>query len=408
MLIYVLVFIPIIFGWKPLVVISGSMEPTLKVGGLLYYKKCDLNDFKKDDILVFRSSKHIVSHRIVEKKEFGFITKGDANKKIDNNVVNNSVVMGIGTNWCIPYLGYYVSFLYNNKIIMFLVISLMVYLSYKEKKRFKNNIVMVFALFLTCQFCFSFFNTSTSVTNNFKTSDYNVKLYTDGGTLINDLRINKDVILPDAMKKGSTFDGWIKDEDGYRAEWIDTLYSFKVEPIIQGVTYPLGKSGFTFTIWKDDKIIASNVKYFNTLCVYDDVFKVVVNERDGYTINSFKTKTFVIQKNTSVNPSWIDNIPPVITNFKVENLGYYNSSLGARAGWNIRIYIEGYDTGSGINKYQTWLVPYQNGSGAEREDGNNRVLTNVLYLNKPEGRTFCAYVIDNAGNESEKCETIKI
>ena len=139
-----------------------------------------------------------------------------------------------------------------------------------------------------------------------------------------------------------------------------------------------------------------------------DVFKVVVNERDGYTINSFKTKTFVIQKNTSVNPSWIDNIPPVITNFKVENLGYYNSSLGARAGWNIRIYIEGYDTGSGINKYQTWLVPYQNGSGAEREDGNNRVLTNVLYLNKPEGRTFCAYVIDNAGNESEKCETIKI
>lgn len=384
------------------------MEPTLKVGGLLYYKKIDLNDFRKDDILVFKSSKHIVSHRVVERQEYGFVTKGDANKTNDNSMVNNINVLGRGTDWCIPYLGYYVSFLYNNKIIMLFVIGIMVYLNYKEKKKIKNNLIMVLVLFLSCQFCYSFFNTSSSVINSFKTSDYNVKLFTNGGTLVNDLRINKDVILPDAKKNGSTFDGWIKEEDGYKAEWIDTLYSFKVEPNIQGVTYPLGKSGFTFTILKNDKIIASNVKSFNTLCVYDDVFKVVVNERDGYAINSFKIKTFVIQKNTTVNPSWIDNIPPVITNFKVENLGFYNPSLGARAGWNIRIYIEGYDNGSGISKYQTWLVPYQNGSGAEREDGNNRLLTNVLYLDKTEGRTFCAYAIDKAGNEAEKCATIKI
>ena len=104
----------------------------------------------------------------------------------------------------------------------------------------------------------------------------------------------------------------------------------------------------------------------------------------------------------------IDSYGGKATPIKVENLGFYNPSLGARAGWNIRIYIEGYDSGSGISKYQTWLVPYQNGSGAEREDGNNRLLTNVLYLDKPEGRTFCAYAIDKAGNEAEKCATIKI
>ena len=35
-------------------------------------------------------------------------------------------------------------------------------------------------------------------------------------------------------------------------------------------------------------------------------------------------------------------------------------------------------------------------------------LKNVLYLEEKIGRTFCAYAIDNAGNESERCETIKV
>ena len=206
---------------------------------------------------------------------------------------------------------------------MFFVICLFCFLNYKEKKKIKSNLAIVFVLFLSCQFCYSFFNSSSSISNDLKTNSYNIKLFTNGGTLINDLKINKDVILPNIKKNGFSFNGWKKMSDGYHAEWID-------------------------------------------------------------------------------------NIPPVITNFRVENLGYYNPSLGARAGWNIRIYVDAYDNGSGIRKYQTWLVPYKNGSGAGREDGGERILTNVLYLNTQEGRTFCAYAIDNAGNESEKCETIKV
>ena len=407
-MVYVLVFIPIIFGWKPLVVISGSMEPTLNVGGLLYYKKIDLNDFKKDDILVFKSGKHIVSHRVVEKKEFCFVTKGDANNNIDNNVVNNSYVLGRGTNWCIPYLGYYVSFLYNNKIIMFLVITMMLWLSYKEKKKIKSNIGVFFVLLLSCQFCYSFFNTRLNITNIFKTSDYNVKLFTNGGTLTNDLKINKDVVLPDIKKDGSSFNGWKKEDDGYHAEWTNNKYNLSIGSIVQGVTYPNGKYGFTFSIWKNNELVGQNVQSYGGNCFYGDQIKIVVNEHNGYNITSFKSKTFVIEKDTTIYPAWVDNIPPVITSIRIENLGYYNPSLGARAGWNIKLYVNAYDNGSGISKYQTWLVPYKNGSGDPREDGRERILTNVLYLDKPEGRTLCAYAIDKVGNEAEKCETIKI
>lgn len=131
-----------------------------------------------------------------------------------------------------------------------------------------------------------------------------------------------------------------------------------------------------------------------------------VYDRDGYSVTSFRDKTWTVTSSFNINPTWYDNIPPTITSFSVTNHGYFNPSLGAKAGWNISIYINAYDNGTGISNYQTWLVPYGNGSGSGRKDGASRYMENVLYLNTAQGRTFCAYAIDGAGNESEKCETI--
>ena len=125
-LIYLFIFIPSLFGYKPLVVISDSMNPTLKVGGILYYHKLDINNFNKDDILVYQSKDHIISHRIVNVTETGFITKGDANNSIDFGEVNNNQVLGKGTNWCIPYIGYYADFIYTHKHYLYIGIFLLI------------------------------------------------------------------------------------------------------------------------------------------------------------------------------------------------------------------------------------------------------------------------------------------
>ena len=85
-IIYLIIFIPIIWGYKPLVIVSGSMEPILKVGGILYYKNVSLDEYKKDDILVYRIPDHNVSHRIVEINKNSFLTKGD---------VNDSMISGV-------------------------------------------------------------------------------------------------------------------------------------------------------------------------------------------------------------------------------------------------------------------------------------------------------------------------
>lgn len=138
-LIYLVIFIPSFWGHKPLVVISGSMEPTLHVGGILYYEGININDFDKDDILVYQLNKHTISHRIVDITKNGFLTKGDNNKSIDTYEVEKQQVIGKGTNWSIPYIGYYADFIYTHKYLLFIsvgviIIDLLVD-TYNDRKR---------------------------------------------------------------------------------------------------------------------------------------------------------------------------------------------------------------------------------------------------------------------------------
>ena len=142
LLMYLIIFIPKLFGYNPLVVISGSMEPTLKVGGLLYYEEIDINDFKEKDILVYELKDHIISHRVVEHLDNGFITKGDANKSYDSSIVSNTQVLGRGTNWSIPLLGYYADFIFRHKYILKILLSIGIidlFVDYLIKRKDRQN-----------------------------------------------------------------------------------------------------------------------------------------------------------------------------------------------------------------------------------------------------------------------------
>jgi signal peptidase len=119
-----MVFIPTFWGWKPLVVVSGSMEPTLKVGGILYYHEESMSDFDTGDILVYDIPEHTISHRIVEISDYGFTTKGDANNSVDSNLVEYNQVKGRGTNWSIPFIGYYANFIYAHKYLLFISVAI--------------------------------------------------------------------------------------------------------------------------------------------------------------------------------------------------------------------------------------------------------------------------------------------
>ncbi len=92
--------VPSIFGYKPFMVLSGSMETEIRKGDLIITKIVDPTTLKKDDVIAFRDAAGTVTtHRIIDLVEENgstyFITKGDNNSSQDRNLVELKDVEGI-------------------------------------------------------------------------------------------------------------------------------------------------------------------------------------------------------------------------------------------------------------------------------------------------------------------------
>ena len=262
---------------------------------------------------------------------------------------------------------------------------------------------------------------------NWGAENYTIQYNLNGGTLNNpkiSYNIEETFTLPIPTRIGYDFVGWtgsgistpiynltITNSTGnktFTANWKAKKYSVDINSIIQNINYSSGLNGFTFSVWIDGIQVANRVTdYYNDSVNYGSKVRVYVYDRDGYSVTSFRDQTWTINGNLVINPTWYDNIAPTITSFTVENLGYYNPDRGPAAGWNIRVTINAYDNGTGIQKYQMWITPYGSGSGSAVHETQSRIFTNVLYLENG-GRTFCATAIDNAGNKSQKCDTIRV
>jgi signal peptidase len=59
--------VPSIFGYKPFVVLSGSMEAEIAKGDLAITKEIDADTLQKNDVVAFWDKQgHVVTHRIVD------------------------------------------------------------------------------------------------------------------------------------------------------------------------------------------------------------------------------------------------------------------------------------------------------------------------------------------------------
>lgn len=91
--------VPKAFHYHVYTVISGSMEPAIPTGSLVYIKEMEPKDVQVDDVIAFYGTKDaasIITHRVVENRVLmgEFITKGDANEENDMNPVTYNQYMG--------------------------------------------------------------------------------------------------------------------------------------------------------------------------------------------------------------------------------------------------------------------------------------------------------------------------
>ena len=101
-------------GYKPFIVMSGSMETTINIGDLVIVKKVNSSSIHTGDIIAFKNGNIVISHRVKEvindSGTYKFKTKGDNNNVADDFIVSSDAIEGIFINK-IPGLGSILLFL---------------------------------------------------------------------------------------------------------------------------------------------------------------------------------------------------------------------------------------------------------------------------------------------------------
>ena len=102
------------------VVLSGSMEPQIRTGGLVF-TDTRMQDPEIGDIITYRIRDRRVTHRVVRKEGTDLITKGDANEGEDLIPVNAEQMIGT-VIFTIPFLGYLADFIKRQTIFAILIL----------------------------------------------------------------------------------------------------------------------------------------------------------------------------------------------------------------------------------------------------------------------------------------------
>ncbi|MCR5719686.1 MAG: signal peptidase I [Lachnospiraceae bacterium] len=104
----VIFILPGLLKGKSLAVLTGSMEPKIKVGSLVVCMPAEVSEIVPGDIITYKlNSETLVTHRVVENNnvEKIFTTKGDANEVVDSIPVPYENVVG-KVLFSVPLLGY--------------------------------------------------------------------------------------------------------------------------------------------------------------------------------------------------------------------------------------------------------------------------------------------------------------
>lgn len=78
-----------IFGYTFFEVISGSMSPSIEKWDLILIKEMD--NYEVGDVVSFKYEDAYITHRIVEKNDETYITKGDANNTVDTPITKDKI-----------------------------------------------------------------------------------------------------------------------------------------------------------------------------------------------------------------------------------------------------------------------------------------------------------------------------
>lgn len=132
----IIVVLMLMLGYKFMIVVSTSMEPTMPVGSLVLITPCDYDDLKKGDIVTMDMNGINLTHRVVGKgisnshgevkyyeegeegyEEAFWCTKGD-NSDTHDGEITGDVVGVVKENHIFEFTGDVVRYIKNNTMVV--------------------------------------------------------------------------------------------------------------------------------------------------------------------------------------------------------------------------------------------------------------------------------------------------
>lgn len=128
---------PAVFGYSYAVVISGSMSGSIEVNDMVIIHHED--SYTVNDVISFQSGNSLVTHRIADQKDNGFVTRGVQIILMTQEIVHTEEIVG-KVVFVIPKIGVVMQFFtsYAGMACLFIAaVFLFVLPSFKNKKREK-------------------------------------------------------------------------------------------------------------------------------------------------------------------------------------------------------------------------------------------------------------------------------
>ena len=124
---------------------TGSMQPTIRIGDLIFVKEED--NYIEGDVITFFSgtgkSRVVMTHRIKEMNtDNTYTTKGDANTVTDVETVSKEDILG-RYFFKIPLLGYPINLVRTPLGFLILIVIPSVIIGYEEVKKIKDEIISI-------------------------------------------------------------------------------------------------------------------------------------------------------------------------------------------------------------------------------------------------------------------------
>ena len=138
--------VPRFMGMQEYNVISGSMEPEITIGSVVYVREAAFEDLNVGDIIAFENEGVVITHRILLIDGNTITVKGDKNNTIDKPIDRSQVIGKVIK--IIPKFGIWKKIITEPKILFVIFITLVLFdfaLSYnKEDKLIEKELDRAF------------------------------------------------------------------------------------------------------------------------------------------------------------------------------------------------------------------------------------------------------------------------